>query len=380
MSISVTGGVRPEKIIAIEQRLYQQLLVAKMKSGTMQDEIDMELEADANKLDIEREAIQARLARQNQARAVFKAVSTQLSNRVNNAIEHHLAVPESVLAACGISAQQMLLLEMLQSQNLDLIRLRPVIAELDWLIRDLSNVLNSPSFRHQRQQRADVQVTDLKLVLNYIGIENLRILVPYFCLRHWLPSGNTHLLWTIRKLWRYSLATGIAAQALAKLHDGDEGLMYTCALLNQLGTSVVLSCSAGLYEKHWGEWLREAHKSKDKELYDAVMATPFPARALLEQVQSQGQRLNWLLPSLLNFSDSRLTLMLKELDESPSYAGLSADAALIARASCYAKVLMLEEMRQITPQEKRLMFDYYQLSEQEVLRLKGQNYRRVELL
>lgn len=55
-------------------------------------------------------------------------------------------------------------------------------------------------------------------------------------------------------------------------------------------------------------------------------------------------------------------------------------AAIVARANCYAKVLLLEEMRQIEPQEKRLMFDYYELSEQEVLRLKAQNYRKLDLL
>jgi len=37
-------------------------------------------------------------------------------------------------------------------------------------------------------------------------------------------------------------------------------------------------------------------------------------------------------------------------------------------------------MRQIDPQEKRLMFDYYELTEQEVLRLKAQNYRKLDLL
>lgn len=381
MAISVAGGVRPGKIIEIEHRLYQQLILGKQKaSPTLLDELDLELEADANKLDVEREAILSRLLKQIQAREVFEAVSKQLHETVNNAIEHQLASPELVLAKSDINESQILLLELLLAKNLDATRLRPLISNLSWLCRDLINMVNSPSFRARRPQGSEVRVTDIKLVMNYIGIENLRTIIPYFCLRNWLPSGNAKLLWTTRKLWRYSIVSGIAANALAQLHNTDSALVYSSALLNQLGTSVVLSLSARLFDQTWGSWIREASSSRDKEVYDAVIATEFPAKAVFEQVLSHGLKLNWQLLELLKFENSPLTQLLKELDQTLSYRDLSFQAAIVARANCYAKVLLLEEMRQIDPQEKRLMFDYYELSEQEVLRLKAQNYRKLDLL
>lgn len=381
MAISVAGGVRPGKIIEIEHRLYQQLILGKQKaSPTLLDELDRELEADANKLDIEREAILARMMKQLQAREVFEAVSKQLTATVNNAIEHQLASPELVLVQADINESQILLLELLLAKNLDAPRLRPLIGNLSWLCRDLTNMVNSPAFRAHRPQGADVHVTDLKLVMSYIGIENLRTIIPYFCLRNWLPSGNAKLLWTTRKLWRYSIISGIAANALAKLHNTDSALVYSSALLNQLGTSVVLSLSARLFDKTWGTWIREASSSRDKEVYDAVIATEFPAKVVFEQVLNHGLKLNWQLLTLLEFEHSPLTLLLKELDQTLSYRELSPQAAIVARANCYAKVVLLEEMRHIEPQEKRLMFDYYELTEQEVLRLKAQNYRKLDLL
>lgn len=278
MAISVAGGVRPGKIIEIEHRLYQQLILGKQKAGpTLLDDLDRELEADANKLDVEREAILSRLLKQIQAREVFEAISKQLIETVNNAIEHQLASPELVLAKSDINESQILLLELLLAKNLDATRLRPLISNLSWLCRDLTNMVNSPAFRARRPQSSDVRVTDIKLVMNYIGIENLRTIIPYFCLRNWLPSGNAKLLWTTRKLWRYSIVSGIAANALAQLHNTDSALVYSGALLNQLGTSVVLSLSARLFDKTWGNWIREASSSRDKEVYDAVIATEFPA-------------------------------------------------------------------------------------------------------
>ncbi len=380
MAISVAGGVRPGKVIEVEHRLYQQLIVGKQKTGSMYDELDAELDADASKLAIEREAALERLTKQIQAKQVFEEVSTQLINTVNNALGHQLASPKSILSYSGINENQLLILEFLQSKNLDLNRLSPLITEQTWLARDLLNIVNSPSFRHRRPQRSDVKVTDIKLVLNFIGVENLKLLIPYFCLRNWLPSGHANLLWTTRKLWRYSVVSAIAAQALAKLHGMESSFVYTCTLLSQLGSTVVLKNSAKLFEEVWGTWLREASDSRDKELYDAVMATEFPAEKVYQLVLQHGSALNWQLLYQLNFEDSAMAKVLTELDNNLSYKDLSEGAAMVARANCFAKVVLLEEMRQITPQEKRIMFDYYELSEQEIIRLKGQNYRKLDII
>ncbi|GMA80736.1 hypothetical protein GCM10025855_02690 [Shewanella glacialipiscicola] len=148
MAISVAGGVRPGKIIEIEHRLYQQLILGKQQaSPTLLDDLDIELEADAHKLEVEREAILARLMKQIQAKEVFDAVSLQLHETVNNAIEHQLASPALVLAKADINESQILLLELLLAKNLDATRLRPLINNLSWLCRDLTNMVNSPSFR-----------------------------------------------------------------------------------------------------------------------------------------------------------------------------------------------------------------------------------------
>jgi len=379
VAISIAGGVRPGKVIEIERRLYTQLIVGKHKTNAMLDELSVELEESVNKLDIERQALTLRLEKQAKERNVYLEVSAQLTRTVSNAIEHQLAHPQMILDGSGIGDDQILLLDLLLKPDLNLNRLRPIIQSISWLSRDLINVINSPVSGHRRPKNADVQVTDIKLVLNYIGMENLRLLVPYFCLRHWLPSGNANLLWISRKLWRYSMISAIAAQALAELYNQQPSLAYTNALMYQFSTSIILSLSGLAFENTWGTWLREASHSREKQVYDAVMATDFPAQAVLDQVIQHSHRLNWQLLTLLKFEDSPITLVLKELDHDYHFTELSVDAAIVAKASCYAKVLLLEEQQQIDPQEKRIMFDYYQFSAEEIFRLKQQNFRKLDL-
>ncbi|GGP78384.1 HDOD domain-containing protein [Shewanella ulleungensis] len=380
MAISVAGGVRPGKVIEIERRLYNQLIVGKQPVGSMLDELNSEIEESANKLDIERKALKLRIEKQVQERHIYLEVSSHLTHTVNNAVEHQMLNPLSIIESAGITESQILLLDLLLSPDLNLNRLRPIIEDNSWLCRDLINLINSPASRHRRPKNSDVQVTDIKLVLNYIGLENLRLLIPYFCLRNWLPAGNANLLWITRKLWRYSIMSAIAAQALAELHNKEPSLTYTCALMYQFATSIILNQSGQIFDKTWGTWLREASQSRDKQVYDAIMATDFPAESIFEQVMLHGHKLNWQLLNLLKFEDSAMTRILKELDHDYHFSELSADAAIVAKASCYAKVLLLEEQQLIDPQEKRIMFDYYEFSAQELLRLKAQNFRKLDLL
>lgn len=380
MAISVAGGVRPGKVIEIEHRLYQQLIVGKQKSSSMFDELGEDIEHDANKLAVEREAAIERLAKKVEDKQVFERVSKQLVDAVEKAIDHRLASVDSVIKSSGINESQLLILELVQERVIDTNRLISLIENESWLVNDLLNIVNSASFRHRKIKDSDIKVTDVKLILNFIGMENVKLLVPYFCLRNWLPSGHANLLWTTRKLWRYSMVSAIAAQTLAKLYEKDSVFVYTCSLLSQLGPSVVLTNSAVLFDNTWSFWLQEASNSRDKGLYDAVLSTEFPSGKVCGLVIQYGDRLNWQLLDQLNCNNSSIVSVMAELDNNLSYKDLSENAAIVARASCYAKVMLLDEMKQLAPQEKRIMFDYYELSKQEIIRLKSQNYRKLDIM
>ncbi|MDO6618052.1 MULTISPECIES: HDOD domain-containing protein [unclassified Shewanella] len=380
MAVSVAGGVRPGKVIEVERRLYKQLIMGKEKLPSQLDDLDKQLEDDANKLEVERLAIKARLEEQARAQLVLQRISEQLTNTVISSLEHQLNSPQQMLAQSGLKESHILLLDLLLNKEPDLRRVRSLVENISWLSTDLINLINSPASSHRRPQRSEVKVTDIKLVLNYIGIENLQAVIPYFCLRHWLPSGNTNLIWASRKLWRYSMITAIAAKALAALHQKDVALVYSAALMKQLGAATILNASARQFENTWGTWLRETSAKGDKTLYDAVMASAFPAEEVFEQVMSYGEQLNWQLLDLMDFNQSQLTQVLKELDLNYHFSEFSTESAIVAKASCYAKVLILEQSRLIEPQEKRVLFDYYEFTEQELIRLKSQNYRKLNLV
>ncbi|WP_372871582.1 HDOD domain-containing protein [Shewanella sp.] len=379
MVISAVGGVKPGKVLELERRLFRQLIVGRQKASKMADELDQELESIAFKLDIERAAVLERIERQQKSRETFQAVSAQLTDTIMDEIAITLSDMDRLIQRSHLTETQLALFEQLCKASPDMGRIRLLMNGVGWLSRDLTNVVNSTSFRQRHPQRADVQVTDIKLVLNFIGVENLRQLVPYYSMRNWLPTGHSCLLWTNRKLWQYSLMCATAARALARLHQRNETLAFVSAMLEQFGITMVLGSAAAIYEKNWGNWLREASASRDKELYDAVMATEFPAEQVLKLVFEHSSKLAWAIPARLKFDNHEMVQSLKALDETLTISELPLDAQILAKASCYAQVTTLEEARLLEPQEARLMYRYYGLSEQEVIRLSAQNYRKMDL-
>jgi hypothetical protein len=143
--------------------------------------------------------------------------------------------------------------------------------------------------------------------------------------------------------------------------------------------SVILGIGAAIFEQLRGNWLREASKARDKELYDAVAVSEFPAAEICQQVAELGMQLNWQLPQWLGFADSELVLQLRALQDLAGFEQMSLPAQLVAKASCYAQGLLLEEANQLSFRDKQLLHSYYEMSEQELIRLQGQNYRKLTL-
>ncbi|QSX34345.1 HDOD domain-containing protein [Shewanella avicenniae] len=376
MVASLVGGAKPSAINDIEQRFYKQLISGQQR-GAVSNPLDAELEAIAHKIAVEREAAIKRLEKKQQAQQLVAQLTEQLTKLLQAELGNRLSQPQLFLKDSAVSDKQLLLLELLNSPRVDLNRIRPIVAEIGWLGRDITAIVNSPSFMARRQQHSDTQVNDLKVALAYIGLDNLRAYIPYYVCRYWL-SQSPSLLWVSRKVWRYSQLQGIAARALAELHQQDPTLFYTIALMKQLGMSVMLSVSADVFEQLRHTWMRQALVERDSALHDALSVCEFPLDLVWPMIAEQSLALTWKLPESLGFADVKAVSILRELTEAKGVVALSDDAKIIAKSSCYAKCMLLDEGQQLSFNERQLMYRYYELSEQEAIRLSGQNFRKTE--
>ncbi|WP_133407861.1 HDOD domain-containing protein [Parashewanella tropica] len=377
--ISVAGGLKPGEIVDIEHRFFHQLIVGKPQKVELDDNEQDEQLIDAHKLEIEQQAVRSRLSKQQQQQQVFLAISNQLVSTVTDAMSHRFSDTKSLLKDSKITESQWKLLSELQNKKLNLNQLRTSIENIVWLKNDLVNLVNSPSFRHFRGQGSDVHVRDLKLVLNYIGLEQVRLLIPYYCMRYWLPRQHSSTSFITRKIWRFANVASIAAKALAKHHKQDACLIFSISLGHFMGAATVVGQCAQVYETIRGDWLRQAQQDRDKVVYDAILATSLPKESVCSNVLKYGSQLNWQILKELNMDNSSLFQYLSEMDQELSYSEMRLPAAIATKSIAFAKLLLLQEQLMLKPKDKRLMFDYYEISTEELSILRSQNYHKQEL-
>ncbi|RLV58128.1 HDOD domain-containing protein [Parashewanella curva] len=377
--ISVAGGLKPGGITDIEQEFYRLLVVGKQTKVVIDDNEQDATVVHAQKLEIEQQAIRDRLSRQQQQKEVFQAISEQLQDTITDAMAHQFSDINALLKQTHITQSQWQLLDKLQNSKLNLNQLRGLIEKIAWLKNDLINLVNSPSFRHFRGQGSDVKVSDLKLVLNYIGLEQVRLLIPYYCMRSWLPRKHSTSSIITRRIWRFANVASIAARALAKHHNQDPCVIFSVCLGHFMGAATVIERCSQVFESIRGDWLRQAQEDRDKLVYDAILATPFPKESVCLNVIKYGSQLNWKILQELDIENSSLFQYLSEMDQKLSYRGMSLPAAIATKSIIFAKLLLLQEQNMLKPKEKRLMFDYYEISKEELSTLRNQNYRKQEL-
>ncbi|WP_025820829.1 HDOD domain-containing protein [Shewanella marina] len=368
---------KPFEVIDFEERFFKQVLVGR-KQLDMEEEEDIDEES--FKLDIEREAVMARMAKQRKAKEVFEAITGSFYKTFNHEVGIQFSRPSLVFEHIDVKQIQLELLFLVSKENLEFKKIRPLVEQVDWLVEDFTKLVNSPSYRSRRDDANDVKITGTQLVLSFIGIESLASILPFYVFQHWFPHNQNSLARSSRKLWRYCLVAAIAAGALAKLHNLNERYFYICGLVNQLGMLAVLRNCASVYDHLWGNWLRESIGYKDKEIYDSVLATSFPTADIYHNVDEKAGDLTWKLLEQVGFGTNPITQTLKEFSSANCVEEYSDEGKIIAKALCYAKVYILEETKQIDLKEKRMLFEYYGISEQEDLRLQGQNFHQFDLL
>ena len=357
------AGTRPEKIRKIENKFFQDLIIGKIKNNSDEYELKNATESDdetENSKDASFENM------------IFQSILNQFSQTVRNNIEHQLAEPVYMLPNVGITDVQVRLMEILQVGSPDINRVSKQVELLSWLIEELENVVNGSSFQHKKTKNSDVKVTDLKLIMSYIGMEKLKTLLPSLCAKNWLPKNDSSLALLRKKLWRYSSIMAATAGFMATKSKKNPIFFYISALLYALGISVIISKSFTIFELTKEKWLESSKAFEDEagEIHEAIVEGEFPVEFIYEYVLDNAYILNWQLIELVHFEGSQQSRLLKELYSVGNFNELSDDASVLARASCFAKLLMLEESHRIRADERELLCNYYYITEEDLAELR----------
>jgi HD-like signal output (HDOD) protein len=267
------------------------------------------------------------------------------------------------------------IMEILSVRAASINRIIPLVKSLPWLADELINLVNKPQYR----KRANVQVSDASLALSYVGLDNLKLVMPTFMLKHWLPNSTAPYALMKRKLWNDSLTIAMSSSVLAKKEGMDEFSAFAAGMFSNLGLIAVSRCFLTTYsELHTAE-LKEAYDNKDKKLHDTLVSFDASPELLLEQIVTRSSKISADLVELMRLDRLHITEAIFDIAYTEDLEKMCPLAKIVAKAKAYVAYRSLAKDDLISTDEAKILLTSVGISSQEISILKKSDIDHIKL-
>ena len=267
------------------------------------------------------------------------------------------------------------ILEILSLRAASVNRITNLAKTLPWLANDVVTLVNKPQYR----RRADVQVTDPKIALSYIGLDNLKLIMPTFILKNWLPNTTSPFPLMKRKLWNDSLSVALAAQVLAKAEGMEPYATFAAGMLSNIGYLTVTRCFLSTHNEMYTRELKQAFEKRDKKLHDVMVEFDSCPSLLLEQLMTRSHQLTAEMIELMHFDRLNITESIFDLAYATSMSKMSPLAKILIKARTYIMFRNLAKEDFINGDEAKAMLAFAQLTPKNIELLKKSDVDHLKL-
>ncbi len=323
-------------------------------------------------LDAKKEKIITEHGQNHFRKQVMDAFFLDVRNQVNSEFENQESLYYQVL---NIEDAAPAMLELLSLRAASVNKIKSLTKSLSWLKSDLISLVNKPQYR----KKADVQVTNAELAISYIGLDNLKLVIPTFILKHWLPISTAPFSLMKKKLWNDSLSVALASSALAKLKNLDTFTAFTTGMLSNIGQLAVTRILLTTYNDMHAKKLRNAYESKDKKLHDILAETDSSPELLFEQIKMRSSKLSADLVELMHFDRLRITEPMFDLAYAENVDEMCPIAQIVIKAKAYVAFRTLAKENLINGEEAKFLLKSVNLTQSEITLLKKSDIDHIKL-
>lgn len=267
------------------------------------------------------------------------------------------------------------ILEVLAVKAASINKITPLMQSLPWLSDELINLVNKPQYR----TRADVQVTENHLALSYVGLDNLKLVMPTFMLKHWLPSNTTPYPLLKRKLWNNALSVGLSAKILAKKYELDEFSAFAAGLFSNIGLILISRGVLHNFNEMLKAELKDAYDNRDKRLHDILVEFEMSPELLLNQLIERHTQMSAEIVELMRFDRLAITEPLFDLAIIDDIEKMHPIAQIIAKAKAFVMFRTLAKEELISNDEAKTLLSAVKLSAADVSLLKNSDIDHIKL-
>ena len=267
-------------------------------------------------LQVEKNAIKTKQVEAESAASYLERVSAILHQRLFGEIQRQIQDVNAVLTqALSLNENVAPLLDALSVKATSITRIEPLAAALPWLYDDLMAVVNTPKFRRKDARGKIIPVETLRTALSFLGIDNLRLLVPAMIFKRAVPKITDPFPEIKHRVTQHAQGIGLCMRAIAEAHKQLPHEAFAVGLFSQLGRCAIIRLYFKFFEQLRIEMLQEAEAERDTELHSALGQIQPSANYLIAVQEAYSTRLTEKLLTAMQFKRLRLALPLIELQE-----------------------------------------------------------------
>ena len=272
---------------------------------------------------------------------LLEEMATQLS-QTSDVYSHLLSLPEDL----G------LLLDALSVRAASVSKLEPIAATMPWLYDELITTVNTPRFRRKDSRGRIIVVETLRTALSFLGIENLRLLIPWIVLKRAIPQITDPYPLIKQKLMPYSMGVALSAKHIGVLTGLEKSEAYILGMLSNLGRCAVTRLYFKLFDKVQLQLLQECQKDREQKRHEALLKINPSANHLIAMQQEFADKVSAAVITHMNFKRLRLSEPMStcamNLPTAPSTL-----SRVLHQARTYTQVRMLHQLKLVDLHEAK---------------------------
>ncbi len=270
-------------------------------------------------------------------------------------------------------------LDTLSVKAASIAKLEPMIARMGWLASDLLKLVNTPKYRKTDRLGKVVVVENLRMALSFLGIENLKMLIPAKVLRRAIPQITDPYPAFKTKIWEHALASANSCQQIAKLSKVDSGHAFTLGMFHELGKLAVAKLYFKAFDETHREALIEAHNELKRDEHAALLKIGPSAEYLLSLMWEHSLPLSKRLIERMGFKRVFITNAIGEYVEKVPFTEMTPTAQVLAQGNGYSKFNALKNHKLITADEAKTFLKDLHITPATLQAIKGTDMSRLNI-
>jgi HD-like signal output (HDOD) protein len=350
-SMPPTIDDRFENLVVSPERVLEML--GRRRVGQVTYEQSEQGDARRRLLHVEKIAIENKRLQEKSEASYIETVNHQLHEILLGEITEYLGQTDELCqSTLNLPDNIGELLDALSVRACTVSKLEPIAATMPWLYDDLIAVVNTPRFRRKDSRGRIIVVETLRTALSFIGIDNLKLLIPYFIFKRALPQVTDPYPQIKQKYLSYATGVALTAKHLATESGLNTNEAYTLGMLSNLGRCAVTRLYFRLFDKIQMHLLQECQKDKEQKRYSALLKIAPSANHLIALQQEFADAVTADVLSHIALKRLRIADTMR-LCAGNAPTKLNTLAKSLHQARTYTQIRMLHQLKLVDIKEVR---------------------------